>query len=262
MSCIPCLRRAPLTALVGLLAVSLTGGCAAKATPTCGYEVVKTYPHDPAAFTEGLFFADGVLYESTGQKGASRIYTRTLESTAPILEGKVDPTFFGEGSVAWGDQVISLTWRDGLGYRWDRKTLKPLALFPVAGEGWGMTIHNGTIYQSDGSDHLILRDPKDFSRTGAIAVTDQGKPVEMLNELEWIDGEIWANVWMSERIARIDPATGAVKSWVDLAGLAAKSGARTGDDVLNGIAYDAETKRVFVTGKNWNSLYQIKAKCP
>ncbi|MCJ2181530.1 glutaminyl-peptide cyclotransferase [Novosphingobium sp. 1949] len=247
-------------ALLGLLLTGLCA-CTAKATPVCSYSVLATYPHDPQAFTEGLFFADGVLYESTGQKGQSRVYTRTLESTTPIREGQVDPTFFGEGSVAWGDQIISLTWRDGLGYRWDRKTLKPITLFPFSGEGWGMTIHDGTIYQSDGSANLILRDPATFKRTGTIAVTDAGEPVPMLNELEWIDGEIWANVWMTDRIARIDPASGAVKSWVDLSGLAAKSGARTSDDVLNGIAYDAARKRIFVTGKDWDKLYQITPKC-
>ncbi len=254
---------ARLGTVLAVLAVSLAGGCAAQASPTpvCGYTIDARFPHDPSAFTEGLFFADGVLYESTGQKGQSRVYKRTLQSTTPLVEGKVDPTFFGEGSVAWKNQVISLTWRDGLGYRWDRTTLKPITLFPFSGEGWGMTIHDGTIYQSDGSDSLILRDPATFKATGTLTVTDEGKPVAMLNELEWIDGEIWANVWMTDRIARIDPATGKVKSWVDLSGLAAQSGARTGDDVLNGIAYDAARKRIFVTGKNWNTLYQITPDC-
>lgn len=259
-----CLSRPRLAPFVVLAALALASGCKAEASPApvCSYAIVETFPHDPGAFTEGLFFADGVLYESTGQKGESRVYKRTLQSTTPLVEGKVDPTFFGEGSVAWKDQVISLTWRDGLGYRWDRTTLKPITLFPFSGEGWGMTIHENTIFQSDGSDHLILRDPQSFRTTGTLAVTDQGKPVRMLNELEWIDGEIWANIWMTDRIARIDPETGQVKSWVDLSGLAAQSGARTSDDVLNGIAYDATRKRIFVTGKNWDKLYQITPKCP
>ena len=234
----------------------------AAAAPVCSYRILQTYVHDSHAFTQGLFFADGVLYESTGQKGASRLFTRTLESATPIQEGTVDPTFFGEGSAPWGDQIISLTWRDGYAIRWNRKTLEPIALLPVGGEGWGLTIHGDTLYESDGSDELTLRDPRTFAKTGSLAVTDDGEPVRMLNELEWIDGEIWANVWMTDRIARIDPVTGHVKSWIDFDGLSAKSGGNDYDSVLNGIAYDEAGKRVFVTGKYWTRLYQIEPVCP
>lgn len=230
-------------------------------TPVCGYRVDKTYPHDPTAFTEGLFYEDGALFESTGRLGASRIFKRSLAEAAPLVDTAIDPTLFGEGIVRWKDQIISLTWRDGLGYRWDAKTLKQLGFFHYTGEGWGMTIDDGTIYQSDGSSRLRLRDPQTMAQTGSLAITDNGQPVDNLNELEWIDGEIWANVWMTDRIARIDPTTGHVTSWIDLTGLAARAGAENDDAVLNGIAYDPQGKRIFVTGKNWNKLFQVTPLC-
>lgn len=230
--------------------------------PVCSYRIVKTYPHDPGAFTEGLFYDGGMLFESTGQPGDSRIVERSLQSARPIIETHIDPTYFGEGIVLWKNEIISLTWRDGVGYRWDRKTLKPLGYFHYVGEGWGMTIHAGRIYQSDGSATLRLRDPATMAQTGSLTVTDQGRPVRNLNELEWIDGEIWANVWLTDRIARIDPVTGHVKAWMDMAGLRTKAAASGPDAVLNGIAYDPATRRIFVTGKYWNSLFQITPVCP
>lgn len=240
---------------------SLGASAAAAEAPVCGYRVVKTYPHDTAAFTEGLFYVDGVLFESTGKRGESRIFRRELADSAPLVETVIDPTLFGEGIVLWNGQIISLTWRDGLGYRWDANTLQQLGYFHYAGEGWGMTIHDGRIYQSDGSASLRLRDPATMAQTGTLAVTDNGKPVRNLNELEWIDGEIWANVWMSDRVARIDPATGQVKAWIDFSGLGDEAGATPYDAVLNGIAYDAEGKRIFVTGKNWTKLFEIVPDC-
>lgn len=230
-------------------------------TAVCSYRIIKTFPHDAGAFTEGLFYDDGALFESTGQLGQSRIIKRSLTSTTPLLQARVDPTLFGEGIVRWKDQIISLTWRDGLGYRWDAKTLKRIGYFHFAGEGWGMTIHDGTIYQSDGSSSLRLRNPATMAQTGSLAVTDEGRPVANLNELEWIDGAIWANVWLTDRIARIDPATGRVTAWIDLSGLGKQAGAIGFDAVLNGIAYDPEGKRIFVTGKNWSKLFQIKPAC-
>ncbi|MCJ2188317.1 glutaminyl-peptide cyclotransferase [Novosphingobium beihaiensis] len=249
-------------ALAALILALVSGMSAARAeVPVCGYRVVKTYPHDPSAFTEGLFYADGSLFESTGKLGQSRIFKRSLADTKPLVEAQIDPTFFGEGIVLWKDQIISLTWRDGLGYRWDSKTLKQLGYFRYAGEGWAMTIHDGTIYQSDGSSRLRLRDPETMEQTGSLAVTDAGEPVRNLNELEWIDGEIWANVWLTDRIARIDPATGHVTGWIDFTGLRDEAGAPDYDAVLNGIAYDPEGKRIFVTGKNWSKLFQVEPDC-
>ncbi|TCU59528.1 glutamine cyclotransferase [Novosphingobium sp. PhB57] len=247
--------------LAAALALTAAPAAQAKDVPVCGYRIDNAFPHDTAAFTEGLFFDRGLLYESTGQKGDSRIVVRKLETLEPVGQIEIDPAVFGEGLIDWNGQLISLTWRDGIGYRWDRTTLKPLGTFHYEGEGWGMTRSGNTIYQSDGSAALRLRDPATMRQTGSLAVTAEGKPVENLNELEWIDGEIWANVWMTDRIARIDPKTGKVKSWLDLAGLREQAGGAGVDAVLNGIAWDAPGRRIFVTGKNWNQIFQITPAC-
>ncbi|WP_157190270.1 glutaminyl-peptide cyclotransferase [Novosphingobium sp. Rr 2-17] len=257
------LGRRALRSLWALAAITAPTFASAAPVPVCGYKIVASFPHDPTAFTEGLLYADGLLYESTGERGTSRIVIRTLANAKPIKQADIDPTYFGEGLVDWGDQLISLTWRDGAGYRWDRKTLAPRGTFTYEGEGWGMTRHGQVIYQSDGSATLRLRDPATMRQTGSLPVRADGQPVIYLNELEWIDGEIWANVWTTSRIARIDPATGNVKAWVDLAGLRAQAGAtRSDDSVLNGIAWDAKGHRLFVTGKNWSRIFQITPQCP
>lgn len=257
----------PFTAAALATAALLEGGGALAAQPEggppiCGYTVVRTYPHSTSAFTEGLLYRDGLLYESTGQSGESRIVVRKLDILKPIKEASIPAPLFGEGIVDWGDQLISLTWTSGTGYRWDRKTLRQIGSFTYQGEGWGMTRHGGTIYQSNGSSALILRDPATMAVTGTLAVSSDGVAVPMLNELEWINGEIWANVWLTDNIARIDPATGKVKAWIDLAGLRRLAHGDTGDSVLNGIAWDAKRQRVFVTGKNWNALFEIRLKPP
>lgn len=263
--------RKPLFTILASLAAAGAAAAAASSlpavpargpVPVCGYTVLHTYPHGTADFTEGLLYRDGLLYESTGEPGRSRIIVRRLASTAPLREARIPATQFGEGIIDWGDQLISLTWRDGVGYRWDRKTLRKLGSFAFEGEGWGMTRHGNTIYQSDGTPNLILRDPATMAETGTLTVTADDLPVAALNELEWINGEIWANIWLTDRIARIDPATGRVKAWVDLTGLRARVGATEQDDVLNGIAYDARGKRIFVTGKDWHSLFEIALKKP
>lgn len=251
--------RIVLAALLSLLAA--VPAVQAKDVPVCSYRIDNAFPHDTGAFTEGLLYDRGLLYESTGQKGDSRIVVRKLETLEPVREARIDPSVFGEGLVDWKDQLISLTWRDGVGYRWDRATLKLLGTFRYEGEGWAMTRSGNTIYQSDGSASLRLRDPATMRQTGALAVTADGKPVANLNELEWIDGEIWANVWMTDRIARIDPKTGKVTSWLDLSGLREQAGGVGVDAVLNGIAWDSATHRIFVTGKNWNQIFQITPVC-
>lgn len=251
----------PAVAVLALLLTSAAAPVTAAPVPTCTYRVDASFPHDPTAFTEGLFYANGLLYESTGREGASRIFARTLEDARPVTEAALDPALFGEGIIDWKDQIITLTWRGGQGFRWDRKTLKPIGTFSYEGEGWGMTRDGDRIYQTDGSASLRLRDPATMRQTGTLPVTADGKPVANLNELEWIDGEIWANVWLTDRVARIDPATGHVKAWVDFSGLRRGDGALGMDAVLNGIAWDAKKKRIFVTGKNWNGIYQITPIC-
>jgi glutamine cyclotransferase len=251
--------RIVLAAVLSLIAA--VPAAQAKDVPVCTYRIDNAFPHDTGAFTEGLLFDKGLLYESTGQKGDSRIVVRKLETLDPVREAQVDPSVFGEGLVDWKDQLISLTWREGVGYRWDRATLKLLGTFRYEGEGWAMTRNGETIYQSDGSASLRLRDPATMRQTGTLAVTAEGKPVENLNELEWIDGEIWANVWMTDRIARIDPKTGTVASWLDLTGLREQAGGVGVDAVLNGIAWDSAARRIFVTGKNWNQIFQITPVC-
>ncbi|TCM37776.1 glutamine cyclotransferase [Novosphingobium sp. ST904] len=248
--------------LAAALALTAAPAVQAKDVPVCTYRIDNAFPHDTGAFTEGLLFDQGLLYESTGQKGDSRIVVRKLETLDPVRETEVDPSVFGEGLVDWKDQLISLTWRDRIGYRWDRKSLKLLGTFSYEGEGWAMTRSGNTIYQSDGSASLRLRDPATMRQTGSLAVTADGRPVENLNELEWIDGEIWANVWMTDRIARIDPRTGKVSSWLDLTGLREQAGGAGMDAVLNGIAWDPAARRVLVTGKNWNQIFQITPICP
>lgn len=229
--------------------------------PTYGYRVVNTYPHDPNAFTQGLIFLDGQLYESTGLVGRSTIRRVNLEDGRVLQAVEIPPGLFGEGIVNWGSQIISITWRDGVGFRWDRQSLRRLGEFRYGGEGWGLTQNGREIVMSDGSSMLRFLDPDTLRERRRIRVTAAGAPVENLNELEWVSGEIFANVWMTSLIARIDPATGNVTGWIDLSPLAAQTRAME-DNVLNGIAYDPETDRLFVTGKNWPRLYEIDLTPP
>ena len=239
-----------------LLLLAGVGASQAQAKlPVCGYRLVETLPHDPTMFTEGFFYRDGMFFESSGMPGASRIIVRAPSSAKPLRAVRIDSRLFGEGVIDWGDQLISLTWRDGIGMRWKRDTFELLGSFPLQGEGWGMTRDAEIIYQSDGSSTLIVRDPESFAVRRRLPVTSDGAPVERLNELEWIDGEIWANVWMTDRIARIDPVSGHVKAWVDLDGLRARANARAYDDVLNGIAYDGKSGLFYVTGKRWKTIF-------
>jgi len=226
-----------------------------------GYRVVATYPHDPKAFTQGLFFLDGQLYESTGQIGRSTIRrveidTGRVAQSVPIPAGQ-----FGEGIVDWGDQIISITWQDGIGHRWDRATLRQLGSFRYPGEGWGLTRTASEIIMSDGTAELRFLDPATLQEKRRVRVTANGRPIDQLNELEFVPGpnggEVLANVWMTPRIARIDPATGNVTGWIDLAPLVGETSGGDPDAVLNGIAYDAARDRLFVTGKNWPRLYEI-----
>jgi len=225
--------------------------------PVQGYEVVRTYPHDPQAFTEGLVYRDGQLLESTG-RFPSDIRIVRLEDGVVLKKRVLDTAYFGEGIVDVGDRIVSLTWRNRIGFVWDGDDLTPRGAFSYTGEGWALTRDETHIIMSDGTPTLRFLDPETLAETGRITVTDQGVPVDELNELEWIDGQVWANIWHSDRIARIDPATGHVVAWVDLSGLRPAITRLDEEAVLNGIAWDAEGRRLFVTGKNWPSLFEIR----
>jgi glutaminyl-peptide cyclotransferase len=227
--------------------------------PVAGYEVVRTYPHDPRAFTQGLFFLDGFLYEGTGLNGQSGIRKVKLENGEVVQVRELDEKYFGEGIAAVGDTIVQLTWQAGVGFVYDRATLERKRSFTYEGEGWGLTYDGSRLIMSDGTPVLRFLDPKTFAVTGRLEVKDAGRPVDDLNELEMVKGEIFANVWGTDRIARISPKTGAVTGWIDLRGLLSPADA-AGVDVLNGIAYDAATDRLFVTGKLWPKLFEIRAK--
>jgi len=228
------------------------------AAPVYGYRVVHAYPHDTSAYTEGLFYKDGYLYESTGEAGASTVRKVELESGKVVQRHDLPAQYFGEGIVDWGSRIVQLTWKDQMGFVYDLATFKPERTFSYPGEGWALTRDDKHIYMSDGSPVLRVLDPQTLTAVRSILVTDDGQPVTNLNELEWVKGEIYANVWLTNHIARIDPATGHVTGWIDLTGIFDVSGLPDpGNDVLNGIAYDAQRDRLFVTGKRWPKLFEI-----
>lgn len=229
----------------------------APAVPRCGYRVVQDYPHDPTSFTQGLFWHAGHLYESTGQYGRSRIARLDLATGKALAQRALPADQFGEGIVRWRDQIIGVTWQGGVGHRWRIKDLRPVGNFRYSGEGWGVTLLGDRLVLSDGTPELRVFDPKTMTEQRKITVRFAGKPLAMLNELETVHGEIWANVWMTDAIVRIDPESGAVRSVIDLSGLKLEAGARSGDSVLNGIAWDAKGRRLFVTGKYWPRLFEI-----
>ncbi|PNS07467.1 Glutamine cyclotransferase [Lysobacter silvestris] len=232
---------------------------AQNAIPTYGYEVVHRYPHDPSAYTEGLFYEDGFLYESTGGIGKSSIRKVELETGRVIRQAEVPQSFFGEGIVSWGQALIQLTWQDHVGLVYDLNTFTSSRRFSYRGEGWALTRDSHHIYMSDGTPNLKVLDPKTLAVTSIIHVTGNSMPVTNLNELEWVKGDIYANIWLTNRIARIDPASGHVVGWIDLDGLFDTSTLPDpGNDVLNGIAYDAKHDRLFVTGKCWPFVFEIR----
>jgi glutamine cyclotransferase len=231
------------------------------AVPIYDYEVVHVFPHDPAAFTEGLFYLNGFLYESTGLEGHSSIRKVRLQ-TGEVLERRDIPLqYFGEGIVSFGNRLIELTWQSHVGFVYDLKSFAPLGDFRYAGEGWALTQDGSQIFMSDGTSTLRVLNPKTLLPAGMIPVTLDGKLVERLNELEWVKGEIFANVWQTNWIVRIDPRDGHVVGIIDLHGLLPPGDTVPGTtDVLNGIAYDALHDRLFVTGKNWPKLFEIHLK--
>ena len=228
------------------------------ATAADGYRILHAYPHDPRAFTQGLVYVDGYLYESTGLNGQSTLRKEDLETGRVLKEASLPSQYFGEGLTNWGSTLIQLTWQSHVGFVYDRATFRLLRSFHYPWEGWGLTQDGRHLILSDGSDTLHFLNPGTFSQARSLRVSDHGAPVKELNELEYVHGEIYANVWMTDRIARISPATGHVLGWIDLAGLLPGIFVREPGAVLNGIAYDPARKRLFVTGKLWPRLFEIQ----
>ncbi len=227
--------------------------------PTYGYKVVNTYPHKSDAFCQGLAFADGHLYEGTGMYGRSSLRQVDLKTGNVLKSVALSRNLFGEGIAVWGDRIVQLTWKSRIGFVYDRKTFKVLGRFTYSGEGWGITHDGKRLIVSDGSSTLRFLDPQTFQVVRRLQVHSRETPVKNLNELEYVGGEIFANVWGKDRIARIDPETGKVVGWIDLSGLRPKTNRFASDElVLNGIAYDEKDRRLFVTGKNWPKLYEIR----
>ncbi len=262
MQLISDLRRRTLLAALAGAALACLAPPAPAATPVQGFKVVRSYPHDPDAFTQGLFFHDGFLFEGTGLRGRSSIRKVELE-TGRVLQGvELPPEVFGEGITRWGDRLVGITWQEQTAFVLDLKTFKLWRKFSYPGEGWGITHNERELVMSDGSAELRFLDPLTFKELRRVKVTADGRPVTQLNELEWVEGEILANVWQTDRIARIDPKTGRVTGWIDLTGLLPDGQRPHPDAVLNGIAYDAKAKRLFVTGKLWPKLFEIQLVKP
>jgi glutaminyl-peptide cyclotransferase len=221
------------------------------------YRVVHSYPHDQHAFTQGFVYVDGHVYESTGIQGQSTLREEDLDTGRILRMQLVSDQYFAEGLTEWGNTLIQLTWQSHVALVYDRATFRLLRTFKYEGEGWGLTHDAKTLILSDGTARLRFFDPQTFKEIRRVTVKDHGKPVSQLNELEFIRGEIYANVWHTDRIARISPATGRVVGWIDLKGLIPRDQLSGDEAVLNGIAYDSQHDRLFVTGKLWPKVFEI-----
>ena len=242
-----------------LLSSLLPATIAYGAEPVYTYEIVQRYPHDQEAFTQGLLFSDGVFYESTGLYGRSSLRRVAVESGEVLQMRKLPLTYFGEGLTLWAERLIQITWREEVALVYDRESFELLETWKYEGEGWGLTHDGQQLIMSSGSSFLTFRDPETFAVLGEVEVIGHLGPVEMLNELAYIEGEVWANIWLTDMIVRVDPGSGQVLGWVDLTGLLSDED-RQGHtvDVLNGIAYDSNQQRIFVTGKLWPMMYEIR----
>jgi glutamine cyclotransferase len=229
----------------------------ASRAPIDTYRVVRSYPHDAEAFTQGLEFHDGFLYEGTGLNGRSSIRKVQLDTGDVVQRRAVGAEHFGEGITIWDGRLFELTWQSQVALVYDLRSFEPIRTFSYSGEGWGLTHDANALIMSDGTSALRFLDPTTFRERRRVTVTDGGAQIAELNELEFVNGEVWANIWTTDVIARIDPASGRVKSWIDLRNLL-PARERAGDAVLNGIAYDAARDRLFVTGKLWPRLFEIK----
>jgi glutamine cyclotransferase len=238
------------------LAIAVLSGCHASADDS--YRIVHIYHHDPNAFTQGLVYVDGHLYESTGLNGHSSLRMVDLTTGRVLQQFDLPDRYFAEGLTNWGSTLIQLTWQAHTAFVYDQFSFRLLRTFHYKGEGWGLTQDGKNLIESDGSAELRFLEPSTFREIRHIVVTDGGGKVTQLNELEYIHGQIYANIWHSDRIARISPATGRVLGWIDLAGLLPKDERSNPEAVLNGIAYDAAHDRLFVTGKLWPKLFEIR----
>jgi len=228
------------------------------AAPVLGYKVVARLPHSTESYTEGFFYKDGLFYEGTGLNGHSEILVEQPESGKVLQRLELPAKYFGEGIVDWGPDLYEWTWQSHVGFVYDRFSLRKLREFTYAGEGWGMTRTATQIITSDGSATLRFRDPESFKEARHIVVKDGAHQIDQLNELEYIKGEIYANVWHSDRIARISPRDGHVIAWIDLSGILPNSDRVNAESVLNGIAFDPQHDRLFVTGKQWPWVFEIR----
>lgn len=222
------------------------------------YKVKNIYPHDIDSYTQGLYWNEGCLWEGTGEYGNSKLRKITLETGQAVKEISLPEKYFGEGIALLDGLIYQLTWREGEAFVYDAATFEKVDSFTYPGEGWGLTTDGEKLYMSDGTNKIRVLNPKDFGIISTFEVKDVRQPVAMLNELEWIDGRIWANVYMSDEVVIIDPATGQLTGRIDFSGLLPRNEIRPYTDVLNGIAYDHETGRIFVTGKKWHKLFEIE----
>lgn len=227
-------------------------------TPVLTVEVVKTYPHDKNAFTQGLVFENGALYEGTGLYGASELRRVDLETGRVLQRRPLPATVFGEGLTAFDGRLVQITWTSKTGYVYDPGSFELKGTFGYLTEGWGLTQDGQNLILSDGSPYLYFLDPRTYRPVRRVKVTDAGQEIRNLNELEFIDGQVYANVWMTDRIARIDPKTGAVTAWIDASAIVKSVPQGTPDDVLNGIARNPADGRLYITGKRWPSLFEVK----
>lgn len=245
------------------LAAAISPGIAAQgSTPIASYRVINVYPHDSNAYTQGLIYRDGFLYESTGLRGSSTLRKVTLETGEVVQQRRIDQAHFAEGLSDWKGQLVQLTWQSNVAFVYDLVSFAPRRTFSYTGEGWGLTRDDSRFILSDGTSQLRFLDPETFRELGHVTVTDGTTRIGDLNELEYVRGEVYANVWHTDRIARISPQTGRVIGWIDLRGLMSSGYQLEPEAVLNGIAHDAARNRLFVTGKLWPRLFEIEVIPP
>jgi glutamine cyclotransferase len=233
---------------------------AAPEVPFYTYEVVNVWPHDRGAFTEGLVYLKGILIESTGLNGRSTLRKVDLQTGRVLQQVQLSSRYFGEGMTVLGGKIFQLTWQNQTGFVYDLESLRLEQEFSYAGEGWGLTTDGQSLIMSDGTNQIRFMDPVTFKVTRTISVFSHGQPLKQQNELEYIKGELFANIWQTQSVVRIDPATGAIRGLIDFSGLLAPGDYASGTDVLNGIAYDAAGDRLFVTGKYWPKLFEVRPK--